>query len=100
MPLAPLCRPWPRLSPAPCLTHGPSWFRPPRSFDRPAHSPQHSAPLPHHPPQITAKAYGAARDTNMTLDEAKWVSYRLYLRARDYFDRQQPREKRILGGCG
>ncbi|GBF92429.1 hypothetical protein Rsub_04533 [Raphidocelis subcapitata] len=32
----------------------------------------------------------------MTLDEAKWVSYRLYLRARDYFDRQQPREKRIL----
>jgi hypothetical protein len=47
--------------------------------------------------QITAKAYGAARDTNMTLEEAKWVSYRLYLRARDYFDRQQPREKRILG---
>eukprot|EP00882_Tetradesmus_deserticola_P028478 GHRQ01031730.1.p1 GENE.GHRQ01031730.1~~GHRQ01031730.1.p1 ORF type:complete len:187 (-),score=104.95 GHRQ01031730.1:26-586(-) len=46
--------------------------------------------------QISAKAYGAARDTNMTLDEAKWVSYRLYLRARDYFDRQQPREKRIL----
>eukprot|EP00879_Flechtneria_rotunda_P007889 GHRR01008266.1.p1 GENE.GHRR01008266.1~~GHRR01008266.1.p1 ORF type:complete len:411 (+),score=155.79 GHRR01008266.1:362-1594(+) len=46
--------------------------------------------------QITAKAYGAARDTNMTLDEAKWVSYRLYVRARDYFDRQQPREKRIL----
>lgn len=28
----------------------------------------------------------------------RWVSYRLYLRARDYFDRQQPREKRILGG--
>ena len=46
--------------------------------------------------QISAKAYGAARDTNMTLDEAKWVSYRLYVRARDYFDRQQPREKRIL----
>eukprot|EP00878_Enallax_costatus_P046516 GHUV01056613.1.p1 GENE.GHUV01056613.1~~GHUV01056613.1.p1 ORF type:complete len:152 (-),score=32.18 GHUV01056613.1:83-538(-) len=46
--------------------------------------------------QITAKAYGAARDTNMTLDEAKWVSYRLYVRARDYFDRQQPAEKRIL----
>ena len=46
--------------------------------------------------QITAKAYGAARDTNMTKDEAKWVSYRLYVRARDYFDRQQPREKRIL----
>lgn len=46
--------------------------------------------------QISAKAYGAARDTNMSLDEAKWVSYRLYLRARDYFDRQQPREKRIL----
>lgn len=46
--------------------------------------------------QISARAYGAARDTNMTLDEAKWVSYRLYLRARDYFDRQQPKEKRIL----
>jgi hypothetical protein len=46
--------------------------------------------------QISAKAYGAARDTNMTLDEAKWVSYRLYVRARDYFDRQQPKEKRIL----
>jgi hypothetical protein len=46
--------------------------------------------------QITAKAYGAARDTNMTKDEAKWVSYRLYVRARDYFERQQPREKRIL----
>lgn len=46
--------------------------------------------------QITAKAYGAARDTNMTLDEAKWVAYRLYVRARDHFDRQQPREKRIL----
>lgn len=46
--------------------------------------------------QISAKAYGAARDTNMTLDEAKWVSYRLYVKARDYFDRQQPREKRIL----
>lgn len=26
----------------------------------------------------------------------RWVSYRLYVRARDYFDRQQPREKRIL----
>ena len=50
--------------------------------------------------QITAKAYGAARDTEMTLDEAKWVSYRLYLRARDYFDRQQPKEKRILGARG
>ncbi|KAF8055819.1 hypothetical protein HT031_006594 [Scenedesmus sp. PABB004] len=46
--------------------------------------------------QISARAYGAARDTNMTLDEAKWVSYRLYVRARDYFDRQQPKEKRIL----
>jgi hypothetical protein len=28
------------------------------------------------------------------------VSYRLYLRARDYFDRQQPKEKRILGAPG
>jgi hypothetical protein len=28
--------------------------------------------------QITAKAYGAARDTEMTKDEAKWVSYKLY----------------------
>ncbi len=46
--------------------------------------------------QISAKAYGAARDTNMTLEEAKWVSYRLYIRARDYFERQQPVEKRIL----
>jgi hypothetical protein len=46
--------------------------------------------------QISAKAYGAARDTNMTLDEAKWVAYRLYVRARDYFDRKQPVEKRIL----
>jgi phage terminase large subunit-like protein len=46
--------------------------------------------------QITAKAYGAARDTNMTLDEAKWVAYRLYVRARDYFERKQPVEKRIL----
>ncbi|MEW5304685.1 MAG: hypothetical protein WDW36_007278 [Sanguina aurantia] len=46
--------------------------------------------------QITAKAYGAARDTNMTLEEAKWVSYKLYRSARDQFDRQQPKEKRIL----
>ena len=46
--------------------------------------------------QITAKAYGACRDTNMTKDEAKWVSYKLYRQARDYFDRQQPKEKRIL----
>lgn len=28
--------------------------------------------------QISAKAYGAARDTNMTKDEAKWVAYKLY----------------------
>jgi hypothetical protein len=33
--------------------------------------PRAHAPPP--PPQITAKAYGAARDTNMTLDEAKWA---------------------------
>jgi len=37
-----------------------------------------TSPPPHPNPhplidQITAKAYGAARDTNMTLDEAKWV---------------------------
>jgi len=32
-----------------------------------------------------------------TITPSRWVSYRLYLRARDYFDRQQPREKRILG---
>lgn len=48
------------------------------------------------PPQISAKAYGAARDTNMTLDEAKWVSYKLYRTAKDQFDRQQPPEKRII----
>ncbi|GAX73760.1 hypothetical protein CEUSTIGMA_g1211.t1 [Chlamydomonas eustigma] len=46
--------------------------------------------------QITAKAYGAARDTNMTKDEAKWVAYKLYRQARDHFERQQPKEKRIL----
>lgn len=46
--------------------------------------------------QISARAYGAARDTEMTLDEAKWVAYRMYVRARDHFDRQQPQEKRIL----
>jgi len=46
--------------------------------------------------QISARAYGAARDTEMTLDEAKWVSYRMYVKARDHFDRQQPQEKRIL----
>uniref|UniRef100_A0A7S3QLQ9 Uncharacterized protein n=1 Tax=Dunaliella tertiolecta TaxID=3047 RepID=A0A7S3QLQ9_DUNTE len=46
--------------------------------------------------QISAKAYGAARDTNMTLDEAKWVSYKLYRHARDHFDRQQPVEKRVI----
>jgi tetratricopeptide (TPR) repeat protein len=46
--------------------------------------------------QISARAYGAARDTEMTLDEAKWVAYRMYVKARDYFDRQQPQEKRIL----
>jgi tetratricopeptide (TPR) repeat protein len=46
--------------------------------------------------QISARAYGAARDTNMTLDEAKWVAYRMYVKARDHFDRQQPQEKRIL----
>ncbi|EFJ51826.1 hypothetical protein VOLCADRAFT_109605 [Volvox carteri f. nagariensis] len=46
--------------------------------------------------QISAKAYGAARDTNMTKDEAKWVAYKLYRTARDYFDRQQPAEKRII----
>lgn len=28
--------------------------------------------------QISAKAYGAARDTNMSKDEAKWVAYKLY----------------------
>ena len=28
--------------------------------------------------QITAKAYGHCRDTNMTKDEAKWVAYKLY----------------------
>lgn len=28
--------------------------------------------------QISAKAYGAARDTNMTKDEAKWVAYKMY----------------------
>lgn len=43
-----------------------------------------------------AQAYGAARDTNMTKDEAKWVAYKLYRQARDHFDRQQPKEKRIL----
>ncbi len=32
----------------------------------------------------------------MTKDEAKWVSYKLYRTARDHFDRQQPKEKRIL----
>ena len=42
------------------------------------------------------QAYGAARDTNMTKDEAKWVAYKLYRHARDHFDRQQPKEKRIL----
>ncbi|KAL6751217.1 hypothetical protein V8C86DRAFT_1814898 [Haematococcus lacustris] len=46
--------------------------------------------------QISAKAYGAARDTNMSLDEAKWISYKLYRNAKDQFDRQQPAEKRIL----
>lgn len=46
--------------------------------------------------QITARAYGAARDTNMTKEEAKWVAYKLYRQARDHFDRQQPKEKRIL----
>ncbi|GLC45942.1 hypothetical protein PLESTF_000714900 [Pleodorina starrii] len=46
--------------------------------------------------QISAKAYGAARDTNMTKDEAKWVAYKLYRTARDHFDRQQPAEKRII----
>ncbi|GIL63110.1 hypothetical protein Vafri_17236 [Volvox africanus] len=46
--------------------------------------------------QITAKAYGAARDTNMSKDEAKWVAYKLYRTARDHFDRQQPAEKRII----
>ncbi|GIM11879.1 hypothetical protein Vretimale_15350 [Volvox reticuliferus] len=46
--------------------------------------------------QISAKAYGAARDTNMSKDEAKWVAYKLYRTARDYFDRQQPAEKRII----
>lgn len=46
--------------------------------------------------QISAKAYGAARDTNMTKDEAKWVAYKLYRHARDHFDRQQPAEKRII----
>ncbi|KXZ53007.1 hypothetical protein GPECTOR_8g376 [Gonium pectorale] len=46
--------------------------------------------------QISAKAYGAARDTNMTKDEAKWVAYKMYRNARDYFDRQQPVEKRII----
>jgi len=46
--------------------------------------------------QITAKAYGAARDTNMSVEEAKWVSYKLYRQARDYFDRQKPSEQRIL----
>lgn len=46
--------------------------------------------------QVSAKAYGAARDTEMTLDEAKWVAYKLYRTARDHFDRQQPKEKRIL----
>ena len=30
------------------------------------------------------------------LNEAKWVSYKLYRHARDHFDRQQPKEKRIL----
>jgi hypothetical protein len=28
--------------------------------------------------------------------QAKWVAYRLWIRAKDYFDRQQPKEKRIL----
>jgi len=46
--------------------------------------------------QISAKAYGAARDTNMTIDEAKWVAYKLYRQARDYFERRQPSEKRII----
>ncbi|PNW69832.1 hypothetical protein CHLRE_18g748397v5 [Chlamydomonas reinhardtii] len=46
--------------------------------------------------QISAKAYGAARDTNMSKDEAKWVAYKLYRHARDHFDRQQPAEKRII----
>lgn len=46
--------------------------------------------------QISAKAYGAARDTEMTKDEAKWVSYKLYRTARDQFDRQQPTEQRII----
>ena len=32
----------------------------------------------------------------MTKDEAKWVAYKLYRHARDHFDRQQPKEKRIL----
>lgn len=32
----------------------------------------------------------------MTKDEAKWVAYKLYRQARDHFDRQQPKEKRIL----
>ncbi|GFR51166.1 hypothetical protein Agub_g13524, partial [Astrephomene gubernaculifera] len=46
--------------------------------------------------QISAKAYGAARDTNMSKEEAKWVAYKLYRTARDHFDRQQPAEKRII----
>jgi hypothetical protein len=45
---------------------------------------------------LNSQAYGAARDTNMTKDEAKWVAYKLYRQARDHFERQQPKEKRIL----
>lgn len=46
--------------------------------------------------QISAKAYGAARDTNMRVDEAKWVAYKLYRNAKDQFERRQPPEKRIV----
>lgn len=46
--------------------------------------------------QISAKAYGAARETEMRLDEAKWVAYKLYRNARDIFERQQPKERRII----
>ena len=50
--------------------------------------------------QISARAYGAARDTEMTKDEAKWVAYKLYRHARDHFDRQQPKARGAAQGRG
>jgi hypothetical protein len=39
---------------------------------------------------------GVNPETFLLLLQAKWVAYKLYRHARDYFDRQQPAEKRII----